>query len=69
MNIDEIIRNKERLDAELLSALSTMEKKDAIFKIREQIEENQNACPHYSEKYNFERVNNICPYCGRKMVC
>ena len=68
MNIDEIIRNKERLDAELLSALSTMEKKDAIFKIREQIEENQNACPHYSEKYNFVQVNDICPYCGRKIV-
>lgn len=40
MNIDEIIQNKERLELELRKALSSMEKKDTIFKIREQIRKN-----------------------------
>ena len=40
MNIDEIIQNKERLELELRKALRSMEKKDTIFKIREQIRKN-----------------------------
>lgn len=65
MNIDEIIQNKERLELELRKALSSMEKKDTIFKIREQIRKNQDNCPHYSSKYNWTHVDR-CPYCGKK---
>lgn len=34
IDIDEIIHTKEMLDAELRHALSTMEKKDTILKLR-----------------------------------
>lgn len=68
MNIDEIMRRRAQLDKELAIALTTMDRKDNIQKIREQILANQNNCPHYSEKYNYTRENNICPYCGKHEV-
>ena len=67
MNIEEIINRKTQLDHELQLALSTMEKKDIIFKIKHQIAENQKRCPHFDEKYNLTQVDNICPYCGKRM--
>lgn len=67
MNIDEIIQNKEILDKALYVALSTMEKKTVIKELRQKIKDNQAACPHFSEKYNFVMIDDICPYCGKKL--
>ena len=67
MNIEEIMNRKTQLDYELQLALSTMEKKDVIFKIKHKIAENQSMCPHFDEKYNLTQVGNVCPYCGKKM--
>ena len=64
MNIEEIIKNRERLDKELRFALSTMERKDTIAKIRLDILKNQKTCPHFDNKYNWAVVDRICPYCG-----
>ena len=50
MNIDQIIHDKEVLDETLRNALSTMEKKDTIRKIRFQLFELQSKCPHVSTK-------------------
>ena len=65
IDIDEIIHAKEMLDAELRHALSTMEKKDTILKIRMRMMELQNNCPHFSAKYNWTHTDH-CPYCGKK---
>lgn len=64
MNIDEIIKRHESLEQQLKFAVSTMEKKDTIYNIRKQIIENQNNCPHFSDKYNWTIAYNKCPYCG-----
>lgn len=64
MNIEEIIGNNARLNKELHIALSTMEKKDTIKLIREQIIENQKHCPHFDNKYNWAIIEDTCPYCG-----
>lgn len=64
MNIDDIIQTRERLDQELRLALSTMERKDTIAKIRLEIINNQKHCPHFSDKYNWTIAYNTCPYCG-----
>lgn len=65
MNIDNIIKNHEILDKELRQALATMEKSDSIREIHERIRENQLSCPHFSVRYNWVMVNDICPYCGK----
>lgn len=67
MNIDEIIKTRKMLDFELTKALTTMERKDTIYEIRMRILENQRACPHFSEKYNFTEEDGKCPYCGKNM--
>lgn len=64
--IEEIIMERERLDKELKVALSTMEKKETIKKIKDQIKENQSRCPHFDAEYNFAWVDDTCPYCGKK---
>ena len=67
MTIDDIISNHIRLNNELHSALSTMEKTDRIFEIRRQLIDLQNQCPHTSEVYNLQPIDgHICPYCGKK---
>lgn len=67
MTIDEIIQKKYNLDERLKEALSNMELKDTVKKIRKQIKANQALCPHHSDVYNQEPVNGICPYCGKKI--
>lgn len=64
MNIDEIILKNKQLHKQLTYALATMELKDNIRQIREQILENQKHCPHSDSNYNWEIKNNTCPYCG-----
>lgn len=64
MKIDDIIQTREQLNHELRMALSTMERKDTIEKIKLAIIDNQKHCPHASTKYNWEITNDTCPYCG-----
>ena len=64
MNIDEIISRRTELEKQLRFALSTMEKKDAIYNIKEKLIEVQRQCPHFSDKYNWVAQNGTCPYCG-----
>ena len=65
MNIDDIITKREQLDYDLRIALSTMERKDTIAQIRKEIIKNQSVCPHHSLQYNWEIVDDTCPYCGK----
>lgn len=65
MNIFEIIETKEKLEEELRQALSTMEKKNTIYEIRKKIQENQNRCPHFDNKFILTWIKNTCPYCGK----
>ena len=67
MIIDDIIYNHDKLEHELKIALSTMEKTDLVKELREKIKANQLGCPHFSDKYNWAIVNEICPYCGKKL--
>lgn len=62
--IQDIIQTKEKLDQQLKTALSTMEHKDTVKKIRAAITENQKRCPHFDNNYNWAIVDDICPYCG-----
>lgn len=68
MNIDKIIENYAHLNEQLKQALSTMERKDDVQKIRLKIKENQNNCPHASSKYNWAIIDERCPYCGKKLT-
>lgn len=67
MNIEDIISTREFLAHELKAALSTMEMSDKIKEIRKKIEENQNACPHFSDKFQWTWTDDHCPYCGKKV--
>lgn len=67
MNIEQILHKKEILEAQLRVALSTMEKKDIIFQLRQEMMDNQAACPHFSDKYNFTIIDGKCPYCGKNL--
>lgn len=67
MNIEEIIQKREELEKKLNFALATFEKKSVIKDIRLEILENQKLCPHISDKYSWEFVDGVCPYCGRKI--
>lgn len=67
MTTEEIFSKHTKLEEELLRALSSMEMKSDVYEIRKQIEEIQSECTHFSDKLNFVRVNNRCPYCGKKL--
>ena len=67
IEIDKIIKTKNQLDKELKLALSTMNKTDAVRELFEKIKANQLNCPHYSDKYNWAIVDEVCPYCGKKL--
>lgn len=64
MKIDDIIQTRKQLESDLLLALSTMERKDDIIKLRQAIIDNQKQCPHFSNVYNWAVINETCPYCG-----
>lgn len=64
MNIDDIINTRESLDKRLRMALATMERKDTIQKLKEEIIQNQQRCPHFDHNYNWTIVDDTCPYCG-----
>ena len=62
MDINTIIKRKKEIDAELARAIASMEKKNTIFELRQQIKDLQSSCPHPG--YNFEEADNPCPFCG-----
>lgn len=63
----EIYEASHQLQRDLLIALETFERKDNIQRLREQLVQYQNACPHYDEELNWNYVEGHCPYCGRKI--
>jgi len=65
MNENEIHARYQELSEELRDALSTMEYKDRIFVIRDEIKELQSMCPHNNGNYDFSDQDQ-CPYCGKK---
>ena len=67
MNIEQIIHDKQVLEETLINALSTMERKDTIKQARLQLLKLQSECPHHSAQYNWQIINNTCPYCGKKL--
>lgn len=64
MMIEDIINTYQSLNQELRMALSTMEKKDSVLRIRAKIIANQKRCPHFDNNYNWAIVDGKCPYCG-----
>ena len=67
MNIETIIETNKRLNEELRIALATMNLKSDVTRIRNEIKENQERCPHYSANFQWPQIDNTCPYCGKKM--
>lgn len=67
MVIKDIIQNKQLLETQLRQALSTMEKKETIYEIKNEIKRNQELCPHFSYEYDWKPVNGKCPFCGKEM--
>ena len=64
MTTQEIQEKTILLKEQLLYALSTMDKKDDVKNIRNEIKQLQQICPH-CDKYAL--INNYCPYCGKKV--
>ena len=68
MSMEEIISTHERSDKELRIAVATMERKDTIMKIKKEIIQNQERCPHFDVNFNWTVVDEHCPYCGKKII-
>ena len=68
MELSEIRERREALEAQLALALSTMEKKDDIKHIREELILLQKKCTHpMSNVMEKNGTYYICPYCGKKI--
>jgi len=65
MGIDTIKEQYHELSKELKKALSTMQRTDRVFAIRDEIKELQNMCPHNNGNYDFSDTDE-CPYCGKR---
>ena len=65
MDINTIATKYKNLNMELKQALSTMEKTDKIFIIKNAIVDLQHLCPHDNGSFDFSTTDN-CPYCGKK---
>jgi len=65
MGIDNIKEQYHELSKELKKALSTMQRTDRVFAIRDEIKELQNMCPHNNGNYDFSDTDE-CPYCGKR---
>lgn len=66
MDINEIQARFNNLNRDLKKALATMEKKETVFVIKQQIKELQEICPHkINDLYDFSN-DAECPYCGRR---
>ena len=67
MTMADIIATHEDLDRRLRMALATMERKSDIEELRLKILENQRQCPHFDNNYNWESIDDRCPYCGKRL--
>lgn len=65
MEVNSIRDKYNELSSELKHALSTMERKDRVFVIRDEIKDLQKLCPHNSGNYDFS-TSDECPYCHAK---
>ena len=65
MDMVDIKKQYIDLSYELKRALSTMERSDRVFAIRDEIKGLQKLCPHNNGNYDFSESNE-CPYCGKK---
>jgi len=65
MNTDNIKNKYKELSTELKKALTTMERSDRVFIIRDEIKDLQKLCPHSNGSYDFSDSDS-CPYCGKK---
>ena len=65
MNENDIHARYQELSEELRTALSTMERSDRVFVIRDEINKLQRMCPHHNGNYDFSDQD-ACPYCGKK---
>lgn len=65
MNVNEVKAQYNQLSADLKKALSTMERSDRVFVIRDEIKSLQGLCPHSNGSYDFSESDS-CPYCGKK---
>lgn len=64
MDINRIKKQYEDLNKDLKHALTTMERSDRVFVIRDAIKELQQLCPHNNGNYDFSTTDE-CPYCGK----
>lgn len=65
MDVSNIKDKYKELNLELKQALTTMERSDRIFAIRDAIKDLQKLCPHSLGNYDFSN-DSQCPYCGKK---
>ena len=65
MDAENIKSKYNELSKELKRALSTMERSDRVFTIRDEIKDLQALCPHNMGSYDFSETDE-CPYCGKK---
>ena len=65
MDINRIKKQYEDLNKDLKRALTTMERSDRVFVIRDAIKDLQQLCPHNNGNYDFSTTDE-CPYCGKK---
>ena len=64
MDTKDIKVRYNELSAELKKALTTMQRSDRVFAIRDEIKDLQQLCPHNSGSYDFSDAAE-CPYCGK----
>ena len=64
MDIEQIGKKYQQLNNDLRHALSTMEKSDKVFIIKNMIKDLQYECPHNNGSFDFSNANK-CPYCGK----
>lgn len=66
MNTNEIMNKYQELSKKLFVALSTMERKDTIFELKNEIASLQKDCPHNGT--NFSLQNGCCCFCGKRLT-
>lgn len=64
MDTKDIKVRYSELSAELKKALTTMQRSDRVFAIRNEIKDLQKLCPHATDNYDFSSSSE-CPYCGK----
>lgn len=57
-----------QLQRDLIISLETFDRKDNIQRLREQIINVQDECPHYDKSFVVNGEVGKCPYCGRRMA-